>query len=117
MKILNKELIDTIRMLRKSASEMKAPIWREAAEALSKPRSRRVTVNVSRINRYTKEGETILVPGKVLGAGKLDHPVTVAAFSFSKSAKIKISEAGGKAITIPELIEANPKGSNVRLMG
>jgi large subunit ribosomal protein L18e len=58
----------------------------------------------------------VVVPGKVLGAGNLDHPVSVAAFSFSAEAKSKISKAKGKCLSISELIEDNPKGSNVKIM-
>jgi large subunit ribosomal protein L18e len=74
-------------------------------------------VNISRINRHTKAGDTVVVPGKVLGAGNLDHPVTVAAFKFSKQAKEKILKTGGACVTIEELIERNPKGSLVRVIG
>jgi len=116
-RLVNEELLKTIRLLRKSASKEGASIWREAAERLSKPRSRRTAVNLSVINRYSVEGETILVPGKVLGSGNLDHPVTVAAYTFSEAAKSKILKSGGKTLSIEELIRQNPKGSNVKLMG
>jgi len=58
-----------------------------------------------------------VIPGKALGAGIIDHPVTVAAFNFSEKAKRKIEAAGGKCLTIEELAEANPKGSNVKILG
>ena len=116
-RMVNQELLKTIRLLKKSASKEAAPIWRDVAERLSKPRSRRIIVNLSRINRYSVDGETVLVPGKVLGSGKLDHPVKVAAFSFSKTARAKILEAGGEVMTIQDLINRNPKGLKVKLMG
>jgi len=40
------------------------------------------------------------VPVKVLGFGKLEKPYTVKANAFSKSAKEKIEQAGGKAVVI-----------------
>ena len=113
-KITNQELLRVIRLLRKNR---KARIWRAVAERLEKPRRLRAEVNISRINRYTKEGDTVIVPGKVLGAGKLTHPVYVAAFSFSKAAREKIIEAGGECMTIEELMERNPTGSNVKILG
>jgi large subunit ribosomal protein L18e len=72
-------------------------------------------VNVSKINRHAAENDVILVPGKVLGAGLLDHAVTVVALDFSSSAEVKITEAGGKCLSIEEIIEANPKGSGIRI--
>ncbi|MBX5327508.1 MAG: 50S ribosomal protein L18e [Candidatus Bathyarchaeia archaeon] len=113
----NPELVDAIRYLEKAAHENKAAIWREISEALSKTRRKRTAVNLSKINRYTQKDETVAVLGKVLGAGSVDHPVTVAAFAFSESAVSKIKRAHGKCITFSELIKKNPKGSNVKLIG
>ncbi len=107
----------TIRELYKLSNQYKAPIWRAVAEELEKPRRQRRAVNISRINRYTKEGDVVVVPGKVLGAGTLDHPVTVAAAAFSKTAIEKIKAAGGKVLSILELARENPSGSNVKIIG
>ena len=106
----------TIRLLRKYANTYSAPIWRYVAELLERPRRLRIVVNVSKINRYTREGETVVVPGKVLGAGEIKHSVTVAALSFSYTALSKIERAGGRAIHIQRLLEENPRGSNVRII-
>ncbi len=105
-----------VRSLVKASNTHGAPIWRRVAEELERPRRRRVAVNLSRINRYTVKGDLVVVPGKVLGSGNLDHPVTIAALSFSDKALEKIRQAGGKAISIPELVESNPRGSNVKIM-
>ncbi len=107
----------TIRELRKVARRNNAPIWSAVAELLEKPRRQRIAVNISRINRYTKEGDVVVVPGKVLGAGILDHPVTVAAVAFSKKALEKIKAVGGRAIHILDLVNENPRGSNVKIIG
>lgn len=109
-----RKLID---YLKKKSIENNAKIWRAVAEELEKPRRRRRVVNVSRINRYTKDGDVVVVPGKVLGAGDLDHKVIVAAIGFSKSALEKIKNAGGEAISIFELVERNPTGSYVKIIG
>lgn len=113
----NTELLGLIRSLRKHARENEAGVWRAVAERLAVARSRRVAVNLSRINRYTERGETVVVPGKVLGAGKLSHPVTVAAFNFSEQARAKILKARGKCLSIHDLMKKNPKGSNVKIIG
>ena len=59
----------------------------------------------------------MLVPGKVLGSGLLDHKVEIAAFSFTQGARDKIEKSKSTALTIDELIEKNPTGSNVKLVG
>ncbi|MEM1661352.1 MAG: 50S ribosomal protein L18e [Desulfurococcaceae archaeon] len=106
-----------IRFLRKKARENNARIWRAIADELEKPRRRRRVVNISRINRYTREGEVVVVPGKVLGCGNIDHRVIVAAPFFSKTAVEKIKKAGGEVMSIFELVESNPKGSGVKIIG
>lgn len=116
LKSTNPELLTVIRSLRKKARDSDAPIWRDVAQRLSSPRRERVAVNLSRLNRHTKAKETVVVPGKVLGAGNLEHSISVAAFSFSSQARSKIFNAKGKCLSIPELLEANPKGSNVKIM-
>ncbi len=105
-----------IRYLRKKSNEEGVKIWKDVAWRLERPRRQRAEVNVSRINRYTKEGDVIIVPGSVLGAGKLEHKVTVAAWKFSEIARKKIVEAGGEVLTIEELVERNPRGSGVIIM-
>jgi ribosomal protein L18E len=85
-------------------------------EELDKPKRIRVDVNLSAINRLTKEGEVAAVPGKVLASGKLEHPVTVAAFSFSDVAKEKIAAAGGETKTLTQLVAEGVELSKVKLI-
>jgi len=116
VKSTNPELLTVIHSLRKKARDSNAPIWLGVADHLSSSRRRRIAVNLSRLNRHTRAKETVVVPGKVLGAGNLDHPISVAAFSFSTHARLKISKARGKCFSISELLEVNPEGSNVKIM-
>ncbi|MDH5403648.1 MAG: 50S ribosomal protein L18e [Candidatus Heimdallarchaeota archaeon] len=102
--------------LRKASTNNQAAIWRTIFKILQKPRRQRTEVNLSKINRYTKENEQVIVPGKVLGTGELNHSVVVAAIAFSQSAKDKITAANGRAITISNLVEENPKGSGIRII-
>ncbi len=113
----NLQLVNLIKFLRKAANENDARIWQSIADALSKPRSQRKAINLSHINRNSKKDETVAVPGKVLGAGRLEHPAMIAAFSFSNIAKDKIRKSKGKCVTFHKLVETNPKGSNVKIVG
>lgn len=105
-----------IRELRKYANKYGAAVWDYVAELLEKPSRRRVVVNLSKINRYARDGEVVVVPGKVLGAGILSKPVVIAAVGFSEKAIEKIRLAGGKAMFIGDLIKENPRGSGVRVL-
>ena len=108
--------LELINELKAIARKEDAKIWRAVARELSRSRKNRREVNIWRINKHTKKGETVVVPGKVLGDGSLDHKLEIAAFKFTQSAKEKIKKAGGKFMSISELIKKNPKGSNVRII-
>lgn len=92
-------------------------LWKRVASDLEKPRRIRRVANLSKINRYCGEKEIALVPGKVLADGVLTKKITVAALLFSGSAKEKIEKAGGKAISITELLQSNPDAKGVRILG
>lgn len=113
----NTQLLSLVRRLKRESFENKAPVWRDIADRLSKPRQQWAEVNVSRIERFASDDETIVIPGKVLGAGAISKRVTVAAFKCSEAARDKIARAGGKSMSIEELLESNPDGSNLRIMG
>jgi len=115
-KITNPELIDLITLLKRESREKQAGIWLDIAEYLSKSRSQRVSVNLSKISRHTKRADTVVVPGKILGSGSLNHAVTVASFDASEKAKAKLVAAKAKYISISELLKKNPKGSNVKII-
>jgi len=117
MKTPNKVLQDLIMELKKNAAEHQVAIWKRIAEDLEKPSRQRRIVNLSRISKYSKENEVIIVPGKVLGSGSLDHKIVISAYQFSKSAVDKINEAGSKIIDINDLIKESPKGKNIRILG
>jgi large subunit ribosomal protein L18e len=93
----------------------KIKIWRRISKKLSSSRKNRVSPNLYRINKKTKENDIIVIPGKVLGVGELDHHVTIACLDCSKSARQKIEASGSKLLSIEELLEQNPKGSGVKI--
>ncbi len=98
------------------ARKQETPFWKRVADDLDKSSRRRVEVNLSRIARASKEGETVVVPGKVLGSGELPHKVRVVAHSFSQSARKKLKEAKCESMSIKEFLEKNPEGSG-RIIG
>ncbi|WP_407356870.1 50S ribosomal protein L18e [Methanolobus sp. WCC5] len=105
-----------IAALKEGARQNEVAIWRDVAQRLEKPGRNYAQVNLSKINRYAKDGETVLVAGKVLGSGLLDKAVTVAAYNFSVTAMEKITDLGGKCLTIEQMLEENPKGSGIRIL-
>ncbi|OYT54506.1 MAG: 50S ribosomal protein L18e [Candidatus Altiarchaeales archaeon ex4484_2] len=108
--------LQLIEELKKTAKEKNAAVWGKIADELSRTRKKRRCVNVWKINKFTQKGDVVLIPGKVLGDGILDHKVEVAAFKFTENAKEKIKDYGGEIISIPELLKKNPEGSNIKII-
>lgn len=113
----NPNLRNLIEELKKLSIQKNIKIWKRVASDLEMPSRQRRAVNLSRINSYTKENDTIVVPGKVLGSGLLNHKLTIAAYSFSEGAIEKINKANAKAITIGELMKENINGKGIKIIG
>jgi len=113
----NPNLVGLIQKLKEAGRTNEAQIWRDIALRLEGPSSNWAEVNISRLDRYAGENETVVIPGKLLGAGETAKKLTVAAFRSSAQAREKVEKAGGRSISIEELLAQNPKGSNVRIMG
>ncbi|MFO8018452.1 MAG: 50S ribosomal protein L18e [Promethearchaeia archaeon] len=104
-----------VRKLIRDLKKTKKNIWRKVSEKLSKPRKHRVEANLYRINNKTKKDDIIVVPGKVLGTGNLDHKLTIGCLDYSRSAKEKIEASGSTLLSIEQLLKEHPKGSNVKI--
>jgi large subunit ribosomal protein L18e len=105
------------RDLKKASVKNDAPIWAKLAEYALKPSIARRDINLNRISQLTKENDTVVFPGKVLGTGNVPHKITLCSFSISNSAADKIIDNGGKLISYSDLIEQNPTGKGVVLLG
>lgn len=113
----NPIVLHMARDLKHASTKNDAPIWSKIAELALKPSSVRRAINVNKINEFTKEGDVIFHPGKVLGMGTISHKITVSSFSISNTAAKKITEAGGKIISYKEIIEKFPTGKGVKVLG
>ena len=78
-------------------------IWRALAKDLDKSKRNRASINLSRIDRHTEEGQYVAVPGKVLAAGNLTKPV-------------KIAAAKGEYMSLVELVESGVEPSKIKIM-
>jgi large subunit ribosomal protein L18e len=90
------------------------PFWLKIADMLSRPGN--YSINLDKLDHLTKEKETVIVPGKLLATGSLNHSLKIAAFSASESAKQKLKLSKSQFLTIKELLKQNPKGADVRIL-
>ena len=105
----NPELKKTIIILKKT----KKPIFKKIAESLEKPRRKRIEVNLWKINKYAKDEEIVVVPGKILAYGDMTKKIKISSLNASKKAIEKINKTG-KYLTIEELIKEKGK---IKIMG
>ncbi len=106
----NKELVETIIAAKKNEA------WREIAEILSGPRKNRKNINLEEIDKKSKDGETIVILGKVLSQGELNKKINIVALNFSEKAKEKLLNTSCKVSNILEEIKSNPNAKNVRFL-
>ena len=111
----NEDLIDIIQQLNAGSFKHKAPIWHDLAKRLERSNRNWAQVNIAHITKHAKKNDTIIIPGKLLGAGYINIPITIAAFQSSENAREKIANAGGKLLSFLELMKKNPKGTNIKI--
>jgi large subunit ribosomal protein L18e len=111
----NPRLSSLIADLKSAARNSGGDVWSDVAERLAKPRRTHAEVNLGRIERYAREDETVVVPGKVLGSGTLRKEITVAAVDFSGTAEAKIQQVGD-TMKLEQALEDNPDGTDVRVI-
>ena len=107
----NSELVETILLAKKKDK------WVKIAGLLSSPRANMINLNLDKLDEESKEGETIVVPGKILAQGELNKKIKVVALSFSEKAKEKISKSKGEISTIIEEIKKNPDAKGIKILG
>ncbi|MBI2233193.1 MAG: 50S ribosomal protein L18e [Candidatus Aenigmarchaeota archaeon] len=80
------------------------------AKHLEKSRRRKSAVNIGKIERHANYGENVVVPGKVVGGGEIIKKVNVYAWKYSKTAREKIKQAGGRCLELEKIFDAKEKG-------
>ncbi len=104
----NLELVETIIKSKKNNK------WLEVARILSGPK--RISINIGNIEEETKEGDIIVVPGKVLSEGDISKKIRIVALNFSDKAKEKLNNKKCEIVTILEEIKVNPKGDGIKIL-
>ncbi len=103
--------------LKKASRSNDAPIWSRLSKLALKPARSKRALNLKKIAQLSKDGDVIVVPGKVLGTGSMPHKITISSFSISNAAAGKILESGGEIISFEEMTKKFPTGKGVLLLG
>jgi large subunit ribosomal protein L18e len=113
----NQLVIQMVRELKGASKKNNAPIWSRLAELALKPSSARRIINIGQIDKFVKDNDVIVVPGKVLGTGNISHKITLCSFSMSTTGAKKVLQSGGKILSFSELIKSHPTGKGVVIIG
>jgi large subunit ribosomal protein L18e len=106
----NSELVETIVLCKKNAG------WKEVASILSGSSRNRINKNLEEIEKEAKEGEIILIPGKVLSGGELNKKIRLIGFSFSEKALEKLKKNKIENSLIIEEVKKNKDAKGVRIL-
>jgi large subunit ribosomal protein L18e len=106
----NPELVNTINAARKNKS------WIKIAEILSSPRRKRKNKNINEIDKKTKEGEKVLIVGKILSQGEISKRISLVALNYSKKAEEKLLKAKCEFSKISDEIKKNPEAKGLKIL-
>jgi large subunit ribosomal protein L18e len=104
----NPILVNTIVELKKSNPAI--------AKLLVRPVKKMGDLNLSEIDRKAKDGETVLVVGKVLSSGDLTKKLKIVAWSASEKAKEKMKASKSEFVTIVQEMKKNKELKGVKLI-
>lgn len=106
----NPALQEAVMLARKNTA------WLPIAHRITGPTNRATALNLDQIDKQTKAGDTVFVPGKVLASGQLTKKVRIVALGFSATAKKQILAVKGEPMTLLEEMKANPKMNGVKVL-
>jgi large subunit ribosomal protein L18e len=95
---------------------LKHPSWKDVAKFLSSSTRKYISLNLSEIDKRSKEGDTVVVLGKVLSGGNLTKKIRICALAISESASEKAKETKSEIVSVLEEIKKNPKAEGVRIL-
>ncbi len=110
---LKRELI--VELEKKSKKEKKK-VWNYVAKILSKPRRNAVSVNLGKINKYSKDGDVVIVPGKVLGDGILTNKVKLIFENVSSSALDYLKKNNVEYYYLRDIIDKKIDTKNLKII-
>ena len=87
------------------------------AKLLVRPVKKAMSINLSELDRIVKDGESVLISGKVLSSGDLTKKIKIVAWSVSEKAREKIKEAKSEFVSIVEETKKNPELKGLRIIG
>ncbi|MBS3091062.1 50S ribosomal protein L18e [Candidatus Pacearchaeota archaeon] len=106
----NPELLELLQLARKNKA------WMRVIKIISSSTRQYSSVNLQKIDKETKAGDTVVIIGKVLGSGSLTKKVRICSLGISEDAKEKLKETKSEFVSILEEIKSNAKAAGIKLI-
>jgi large subunit ribosomal protein L18e len=92
-------------------------MWKKVYSMVAVPRRSRCDANIYKINQCSGAGDLVIVPGKVLGTGTMDHSVSISAIEYSGKARSELEKAKCTILDINALYKsAKEKKQQVKII-
>lgn len=86
-----------------NGTERNKNLFRRIIKIASRPKRRRIVVDLGKLDTYANDADNIVVPGKVLGAGLLRKKFSISAVGYSESALESLNLSGCEILSIEEM--------------
>ncbi len=106
----NPSIVEALELARKHKA------WNKLAKILSNSSRKYASVNLSDIEKESKAGDVIVIPGKVLAVGELTKKVKICSLGLSESTKGKIKSSKSEISSIADEIKKNTKAEGVKIL-
>lgn len=104
------EIVETIKLCKKNEK------WLKMGQLISASRRKRPVFNLCEIDKKAKEGEVLIIPGKVLSQGDINKKIKIVALKFSEETKEKLKNKKIDFSLINEEIKKNPNAKDIRIL-
>jgi len=95
---------------------LKTPAWLKLAKLLSQSTKKQSSVNLGEIDKQTSMGDSVLVPGRVLGVGEITKKIRICSFGISKEALERLSKTKSEWVYILDEIKKNPRADGLKII-
>jgi large subunit ribosomal protein L18e len=95
---------------------LKTPAWLKLAKLLSQSTKKQSSVNLGEIDKQTSMGDSVLVPGRVLGVGEITKKIRICSFGISKEALERLSKTKSEWVYILDEIKKNPRAEGLKII-
>lgn len=94
----------------------KNPAWLKLTKLLSQSTKRQSSINLGDIDKQTSMGDTVLVPGRVLGVGEITKKIRICSFGISEEALERLAKTRSEWCNILDEIKKNPKAEGIKII-